>query len=163
MVIRKMEERDIAGVNKLLKQVNKIHHDGRPDLFRLANKYTDEELAEKAHNEIDPVFVAVKDDDSVDPASEDNVLGYAICYFKDTRPDHMLTDITGIYIDDLCVDEKLRGHHIGRMLYDHVCKYAKEKGCYNVTLNVWECNPSAHRFYEAVGLKPQKYCMEHIL
>jgi hypothetical protein len=38
MVIRKMEERDIAGVNKLLKQVNKIHHDGRPDLFRLANK-----------------------------------------------------------------------------------------------------------------------------
>ena len=31
------------------------------------------------------------------------------------------------------------------------------------TLNVWSCNPSALRFYESMGLVPQKICMEQIL
>ena len=42
-------------------------------------------------------------------------------------------------------------------------KFAKEQGCYNVTLNVWECNPSARKFYEKAGLKPYKTGMEVIL
>ena len=41
--------------------------------------------------------------------------------------------------------------------------YAKENGFYNVTLNVWTCNPSAIKFYEAMGLKPQKIGMEMLL
>jgi len=44
-----------------------------------------------------------------------------------------------------------------------VKKFAKEQGCYNVTLNVWECNPSARKFYEKAGLKPYKTGMEVIL
>ena len=74
-----------------------------------------------------------------------------------------LTDIKTLYIDDLCVDETLRGKHIGKNLYEAVLIYAKEHDCYNVTLNVWACNTSAMRFYEACGLKPQKVGMEVIL
>ena len=66
-------------------------------------------------------------------------------------------------IDDLCVDECCRGQHIGRTLYDAVLAFARENGCYNVTLNVWSCNESAMRFYEKCGLKPQKVGMEVIL
>ena len=40
---------------------------------------------------------------------------------------------------------------------------ARDNGCYNLTLNVWSCNPSAMRFYEAQGLVPQKVCMELVL
>ena len=47
--------------------------------------------------------------------------------------------------------------------YDKVVKYAKEIGCYNLTLNVWSCNESAQKFYERQGLKPQKTTMETIL
>ena len=74
-----------------------------------------------------------------------------------------MTDIKTIYIDDLCVDENLRGQHIGRALYDSVLAFAREQGCYNVTLNVWCCNEKAMKFYEACGLKPQKIGMEVIL
>ena len=35
--------------------------------------------------------------------------------------------------------------------------------CYNVTLNVWSCNESAMKFYESLGLKPQKVGMETLL
>ena len=41
--------------------------------------------------------------------------------------------------------------------------FAKENGCYNVTLNVWSCNESAMKFYEKCGLVPQKVGMEQIL
>ena len=41
--------------------------------------------------------------------------------------------------------------------------YAKKNGFYNVTLNVWNCNPSAMKFYESMGLVPYKVGMEKIL
>ena len=52
---------------------------------------------------------------------------------------------------------------MGKTLYDHVIAYAREQGCYNVTLNVWTCNPGAMKFYEAMGLVPQKIGMEKVL
>ena len=61
------------------------------------------------------------------------------------------------------MDENLRGQHIGRTLYESVLDYARQQGCYNVTLNVWSCNEKAMRFYESCGLKPQKVGMEVIL
>nr|MCR4790816.1 GNAT family N-acetyltransferase [Treponemataceae bacterium] len=67
------------------------------------------------------------------------------------------------YIDDLCVDENIRGQHIGKSLYDYVLQFAKEEGCYNLTLNVWTLNPNAMKFYEKCGLLPQKIGMEKIL
>ena len=93
----------------------------------------------------------------------ENVLGYAFCVFQRHPNDNILTDIKTLYIDDLCVDETLRGQHIGSSLYRYVLDYAKKEGCYNLTLNVWECNQGAKRFYESCGLVPQKTGMEKIL
>ena len=32
-----------------------------------------------------------------------------------------------------------------------------------MTLNVWECNPGARAFYEAMGMSVQKTCLEQVL
>ena len=61
------------------------------------------------------------------------------------------------------MDETIRGQHIGSSLYEYVLEFARKSGCYNVTLNVWSCNESAKKFYEACGLVPQKIGMEKIL
>ena len=71
--------------------------------------------------------------------------------------------IRTLYIDDLCVDGNTRGKGVGHALYRHVLEVAKDTGCYNVTLNVWACNPAALRFYEHCGLTVQKIGMEQIL
>lgn len=156
MNIRRAKQTDMAGINKLLYQVLMVHHHGRPDLFKAgAKKYTDEELSVRIEDEKTPIFVAVD--------AADEVLGYAFCVLEQHSEDHILTDIKTLYIDDLCVEEEKRGLHIGKQLYDHVLSFAKEQGCYNVTLNVWACNVSAMRFYESCGLKPQKLGMEKIL
>ena len=52
---------------------------------------------------------------------------------------------------------------MGKSLYEAVLDLARSAGCYNVTLNVWSCNPGAMRFYEKCGLKQQKVGMELIL
>ena len=90
-------------------------------------------------------------------------LGHAFCIHKQELGSSVLTDIKTLYIDDICVDSAARGKHVGKTLYDHVIAYAREQGCYNVTLNVWTCNPGAMKFYEAMGLVPQKIGMEKVL
>ena len=155
MKIRRAEEKDIPRLDALLLQVNLVHHRGRPDLVRYGRKYTDEELKSIIHDDARPILVAADEDDTVQ--------GYAFCIFQQHRDSHILTDVRTLYIDDLCVEEKTRGQHIGSLLYRAVLDYARDHGCYNVTLNVWSCNESALRFYESMGLKPQKIGMETIL
>lgn len=156
MNIRRAQEKDIERINKLLFQVNLVHHNGRPDLFKYGTrKYTDEQLREIIQDDKRPILVAADEND--------NVLGYAFCVFEQHVNDNILTDIRTLYIDDLCVDETLRGQHIGKTLYEAVLDFAREHQCYNVTLNVWSCNESAMKFYDSCGLKPYKVGMEKIL
>lgn len=155
MTVRPAEQRDIPRLCDLLCQVLNVHHEGRPDIFKAgARKYTDEELSAILADENKPVFVA--EDDT-------GVLGYAFCIFKQQKEHNILTDVKTLYIDDLCVDENERGGGIGRALYEHVIAFAKEAGCYNITLNVWAFNENAMRFYERLGLTPQSIHMETIL
>lgn len=156
MTIRNARESDIPRLGELLCQVLDVHHTGRPDIFKAAaRKYTDEELANILQDEKTPVFVA--EDETK------GVLGYAFCIFMQNKDHNILTDIKTLYIDDLCVDETARGGGIGRALYEHVLAFAKAAGCYNITLNVWACNARAMRFYERLGLLPQKTYLETII
>lgn len=156
MQIRRAKENDLDGINKLLHQVLMVHHNGRPDLFKPnAKKYTDEELIAIMADDTAPIFVGVDENGEI--------LGYAFCQFIQHLNNNILTDIKTLYIDDLCVDEEKRGMHIGKQLYEYVVTFAKENGCYNLTLNVWSCNESAMKFYENCGLLPQKVGMEVII
>ncbi len=156
MTIRRAEQKDISQINKLLYQVAAVHHDGRPDLFKSgAKKYTDDQLKAIIADDNTPILVAADENDVTQ--------GYAFCVFQQHIGDNILTDIKTLYIDDLCVEENRRGEHIGRMLYNAAADYARDHGCYNVTLNVWSCNENAMKFYRSCGLNPQKIGMETIL
>ena len=154
--IRRAEARDTDTVMGLLLQVNMVHHNGRPDLFKgPATKYTPRELAEIFADERRPAFVYEEEGGLV--------LGYAFCVLQQHVGSNLMTDIKTLYIDDLCVEEQARGKHVGTALYQYVLQYAKSIGCYNVTLNVWSLNQDALRFYQHCGLVPQKIGMEKIL
>ena len=154
--IRKAQSKDIPAILELLIQVDMVHHNGRPDLFKgSATKYNESELESLLQNEDTPVFVCVDENDIP--------LGHAFCIHKQVKNNSVITDIKTLYIDDICVDSRSRGKHVGKALFEYVSDYAKENGFYNITLNVWSCNPGAIRFYEAMGLVPQKIGMEKIL
>ena len=154
--VRRAGKKDIPRILELLIQVDMVHHNGRPDIFKgPATKYDAEELSTILMDDSTPVFVCVDEND--------NVLGHAFCIHKQVVGDSVLTDIRTLYIDDICVDENARGLGVGKTLYEYVIEYARKEGFYNVTLNVWSCNPGAQKFYEAMGLKPQKVGMELVL
>ena len=155
MEIRLANHTDIPGMIRLLQQVGQVHHDIRPDLFRDgAQKYSEADLAALLQDATRPIFVGVEDG---------RMLGYCFCVIEEVKDNPVLRDVKSLYIDDLCVDETIRGKHVGSKLYDHVCHYAREIGCGSVTLNVWCGNDSAMRFYESRGMKPRKIYMETTL
>ena len=155
MKIRRAQKKDLQRVKDLLDQVDLVHHEGRPDIFKIGRKYKDQQLLEIFADGSRPVFVAVSEDDTV--------LGYCFCIFQKSKGDNVLVDRKTLYIDDLCVDETARGMHVGKSLYEYVRDFARENFCYDVTLNVWECNPGARAFYDSLGLRPMKTYMEEIL
>ncbi|MBQ6491376.1 MAG: GNAT family N-acetyltransferase [Atopobiaceae bacterium] len=156
MEIRRATPDDLEGINSLLRQVLMVHHEGRPDLFKAnTKKYTDDELLAILADDEQPVFVAV------DEAGR--VLGHAFCVWEVYSGHNTMVDRRTLYVDDICVDEAARGRHVGSALYAHVLDYAREQGFYNVTLNVWSCNPGAMAFYEAMGMRPYKVGMEQVL
>lgn len=153
-MIRIANEKDTAAVLRLLGQVNRVHHDLRPDLFNLATKYTAAELETIFADENTRVFVCEENG---------SVLGYVFTVLIDHQGDNMLVPVKELYIDDLCVDEAARGKGVATKLFAYVRQYAREKGCYHITLNVWEGNDSALAFYRKMGMTPQKTKLEIIV
>ena len=155
MEIRLANTSDIPGMIRLLRQVGQVHHDIRPDLFRDgAQKYSPSDLEALLQDAARPIFVGVEDG---------RMLGYCFCILEEVKDNPVLCDVKSLYIDDLCVDETIRGKHVGPKLYDHACAYARSIGCRSVTLNVWCGNDSAMGFYESRGMKPRKVYMETAL
>ena len=155
MTIRFAEKRDIPGMITLLQQVGEVHHQIRPDLFRSgAQKYDCGDLEDLLKDPDRPVLIADIDG---------HVAGYAFCILQQTKDNPVLCDRKVLYIDDICVDEAVRGQGIATALYERVIAFARELNCHAVTLNVWCGNDGAMKFYEKCGMKPQKIGMETIL
>lgn len=155
MTIRFACERDIPQMLDLLHQVELVHHEIRPDLFRNGGeKYDDAALKEILADPLRPILAAEEDG---------RMVGYTFCEIQTVRDNPVLRDRKELYIDDLCVDASVRGKGVSRALFDRAKEYARVLGCDAVTLNVWEGNDRARHFYEKCGLTPRKTYMEMTL
>ncbi len=154
-MIRRAEKKDMARLDELLYQVQRVHAEGRPDIFKLGEKkYTDAELEAILADDEKPVFVSEQ---------EGVIRGYAFCVYQTQPETNQVHARKTLYIDDLCVDEKARGQHVGTELYRYVVQTAEAAGCDSVTLNVWALNEGARWFYDRMGLTPLKTTMEKVL
>lgn len=154
-MIRRAKQSDKKRIVDLLMQVQAVHAKGRPDIFKQgARKYNDAELNELIGDDGKPIFVYETEDGTV--------AGYAFCVIENITGSNSLVDRKVLYIDDLCVDENMRGTGIGKALFNYVCEYAKSIKCDGITLNVWRLNEGAVAFYEKCGMKPLKTYMEYL-
>lgn len=152
MEIRRANHNDIPHILRLLVQVCNVHQDIRPEIFKRDGvKYTEADLNILLADESRPVWCAVEDG---------HFLGYCFCQWEQYENSSVLTDRKELYIDDLCVDETVRGRGIATALYHYVCDAAKTAGAKFVTLNVWCGNDNAMRFYEKMGMRPRKITMD---
>ncbi len=156
--VRPLEKQDVPKVMDLLEQVNLVHYNGRPDIFKHDTKFTQEDVENNfIGNEMAPVFVCVE----VDEDGMEHVLGHGFCEIQESLGNSVVQAKRTLYIDDICVDEEVRGKGVGRKLYEHILRYAEKDGDFdNITLNVWSFNEPAYNFYLSMGLTPQRTIME---
>lgn len=156
-MIRLARAEDIPRLQELLGQILLVHHHARPDVFKSeGSKFTDVELEAVINDPNKPIFVY--------EAKDGRILGHLFLMIKEVSDNNApLKSVKTLFIDDLCVDKEARGRKLGEKLYQFALDYAKELGCYNLTLQVWNDNEGAVRFYERLGMKPRCTEMETIL
>ena len=156
MTIRSGQPNDIPALLGLLEHILSVHHQVRPDIFKESGgKYSEEELEQLMAQDKTPIFVYEN--------ADGQILGHLFVTIKEVSDNPVLHPIKSLFIEDLCVDQATRGQKIGDQLYQFAVNYAREIGCYNLTLNVWNDNEGALRFYQRQGMKPQETVMETII
>ena len=151
MNIRNAQIDDVNMVSELMLQVAKIHSSARRDIFKEKNI---EEIKNEVNNRMN-------NKENILIAEENNsIFGVIIYKIKEVREHINLKDRTVLWIDELVVDENIRGKGIGRSLFWEVNKIAKENNCTAVELNCWNFNRQAIKFYEKCGMNTQRLIME---
>ncbi len=59
----------------------------------------------------------------------------------------------GLFLEDLFVEQRARGHGLGRALLVALARIAAKRGCGRIELNVLDWNP-AREFYHRLGIEP---------
>ncbi len=151
MNIRNAQIDDVNRVSELMLQVAKIHSSARRDIFKEKNI---EEIKNEVNNRMN-------NKENILIAEENNsIFGVIIYKIKEVREHKNLKDRTVLWIDELVVDENIRGKGIGKSLFLEVNKIAKENNCNAVELNCWNFNRQAIKFYEKCGMNTQRLIME---
>lgn len=151
-MIREAQEKDIPRIYELLAYINELHFKNRPDIFKKAPKYQITELKAMIEDK-DCLLIVCLDED-------DFLLAYSIAKIKRIKETPLLKERSYLYIDDLCVDPKSQGKHLGQKIMDELVKKAKDMNLDSIELNVYAFNSKAKGFYERYGFKDQKIEME---
>ena len=152
MVIRFAKEDELEKINVLRKQVNDLHVEGKPDVFKPG-------FNEELQNYVYYIF---KDpEQKIVVADKDGeICGFAILHhiYKPENPFMKVRDF--LDIDEFCVDEKHRREGIATAMVEFIKNFAKEQGYHRLELNMWEFNQDALAFYEAAGFETFRRYME---
>ena len=151
-VVRFAEERDLAQVNVLRKQVNDLHVYGKPEVFKPGfGKELRDYLKVIWMDPRQKILVAEQDG---------QVCGFAVLHHICRPESPFMKERRFLDIDEFCVDEKVRRQGIASAMIAYIRAYAREQGYERVELNMWEFNRGALAFYEAAGFTTYRRYME---
>ena len=150
--IRFAKENELARVNELRKQVNDLHVEGKPEIFRAG---FNDELR-------DFIYKIWKDPEQKIVVAELNgvVCGFAVLHHIHRPENPFMRERDFMDVDEICVDKEYRRQGIATKMISFIRNYTKEKGIKRLELNMWEFNQDALAFYEAVGFKTYRRYME---
>ena len=150
--IRYAVREDLPQVNELRSQVNLLHAEGRPDIFRPGFC---EELRERVYAEFEG-----EDSDVIVAVSGGKVCGFLIAQYI-RRPESPYCHPREFYrVEEFGVSPAYRRQGIGTALIAFCTEEAKKKGFSRMELDVWEFNEDARKFYKAVGFQTYRRYME---
>ncbi len=148
-VVRSAVKADFEAVRRIMGQVQEMHVEWRPDIYRLNENFFTEEMFEELF-ESGRFYVADMDGAVV------GVLG--IDYRHIETPAHVTRDV--VFIDSMAVDSEYRGKGIGHLFFDKVRELKRERNADGVELQVNARNRAAYEMYRSCGFTEKSINME---
>ncbi len=148
--VRLLRPGELDRVNALRKEIQELHHQGRPDFFRPSSK-EHEDAAQTLLDGGARMAVAVRGGD---------ILGYALFRFVHREANPYMHERSFVHVEEICTSAQHRNEGVGRALMAFIRQSARENGYARVDLDVWSFNESALRFYESEGFRPYRVFLE---
>lgn len=152
-MIRFAQESDLERVNEIRRQVNNVHVNGRPDIFR-----------SEFCKELQDYIYEIWNDDNKDIIvieREGVICGFS-CVQYVYKTESPYSNARKYYnIVEFGVDESYRRQKVGTELFEFIKKDAKKKEFDRIELDMWEFNESALKFYESIGFLTYRRYMEY--
>ena len=151
-MVRFAKEEDLFRVNELREEVNAVHVNGRPDIFKPG-------FNEELRNYINEIWDA--ENKNIIVAERDGIIcGFACVRYID-KPESSYTKARKFYeVEEFGVDKVFRRQGVATELMEFIREDAKSRGMTKLELNMWEFNEGALAFYESVGFKTYRRYME---
>ena len=135
------------------KQVNDIHVEGRPDVFKAG---FGEEIRDFAK-----IILESENSDIIVAEHDGKICGMA-CVDYVNRPETPYGKARSFYhVQEIAVDAKFRRQGVAKELLEFMIADAKKRKFDKIELDVWEFNDSAIKFYEKVGFSQTRRWMEY--
>lgn len=143
---------ELERVNELRKQVNDVHVEGRPDIFRSGfNQELQDYLMTMWKDENTDVIVALRNEE---------ICGFA-CVQYVHKPESPYSLARHFYhIEEFGVDAAHRRQKVASEMMEFIKLEARRKGYQKIELDMWEFNEPALRMYESAGFKTYRRYME---
>ena len=151
-MIRFAKEEELDQVNELRKQVNDIHVEGKPEIFKAG---FNDDLR-------DHIYTIWNDprQEIVVADFEGIICGFAVINHINKPETPFMYERDYLDVDEFCVGEKYRRQGVATDMIMFIKEYAREKGFKRLELNMWEFNEGALKFYEMVGFHTYRRYME---
>jgi GNAT superfamily N-acetyltransferase len=145
ITVRKALHSDIAGLDDLFTQVDMLHHDGLPEIFREpSTPARSDNLVDEWLKESSTVVLLVAEIDK-------EIVGFLHAFIRHPPEFPLFEERVYLQIDSLVVAQTLRMHGIGSMLLSEVEAWARSRGVNRIELNVFDFNRIAISFYRKHG------------
>ncbi len=152
-MVRFAKEKDLDRINELRKQVNDIHVEGRPDLFRAGFGAEMRDFAK---------VIMTGENSDIIVAERDGIICGMVCADYVNKPETPYSKARSFYhVQEIAVDVNYRRQGVAKELLEFMIADAKKRNLGRIELDVWEFNDSAIEFYRAVGFKQTRRWMEY--
>ena len=152
-MVRFAEEKDLDEINELRKQVNDIHVEGRPDVFKAG-------FGTEIRDFVKIIMNGENSDIIV--AERNGIICGMACVDYVNKPESPYSKARNFYhVQEIAVDANYRRQGVAKELLEFMIEDAKQIKLGKIELDVWEFNDSAIEFYQAVGFRPTRRWMEY--
>ena len=149
VIVRLPRLQDYERVSKIMDQVQQLHVEWRPDVYKPASPLITMDM-----------FEAILKDENWYVAEADGVVVGVLELLKRhvESPAQVMKDV--LFISTMAVDEKYRGKGIGHLIFEKVKRLKQEKGYDTIELQVNAKNRLAYEMYRKYGFTEKSINME---